>query len=584
MGLNLVTPLPEPCLNRLGRTLSVLALMLALSGGCAGQQRHQFDRTSYGPDDADRSWPATSPVDRLPDAMQGPPRPAEELTKVGAQVADPPAGFRSMTRTIGPASPPGSAAARGMLDSNVKPVAAGDQSSVPARPVIPPPSSTYPIDLATALLLADRANPTIGAARARILEALALQLGARTLLVPSLNSGFNYHGHDGVLQRSSGKIISLSEQSLYVGAGARTLAAESISIPGVSIFAPLADAWFEPLAARQRLAGARFGAQETSNDVLLDVALLHLELLGNQSILEAQRLTETQVHEIVRLTRNYAATGEGRQADADRATAQWKLRRAEVFKAEEELAVAAARLANRLNLDPSIRLEPIGGPLVPLQLIDLDTPQPELINLALLGRPDLQARSAAIREAEARYQQELGRPLLPTLWLGFSAGAFGGGSNLNPPLLGNFAGRSDFDVRLYWTLLDLGAGNLALIKGRRAEIGQAVATLAMTLNRARGEVSSSLAAARAAQNEIVVARRELAAAELAFRQDLDRTMFRGAHRPRDVLPIEVLNSLNLLGGARVNLVRALVRFDMAQFRLWVALGAPPPLNVGPRAG
>ena len=42
------------------------------------------------------------------------------------------------------------------------------------------PPAHYPIDLATALRLADVSNPTIGAARTMILEALALQLTART--------------------------------------------------------------------------------------------------------------------------------------------------------------------------------------------------------------------------------------------------------------------------------------------------------------------------------------------------------------------------------------------------------------------
>ena len=93
-------------------------------------------------------------------------------------------------------------------------------------------------------------------------------------------------------------------------------------------------------------------------------------------------------------------------------------------------------------------------------------------------------------------------------------------------------------------------------------------------------MSSALADARAAQNEIEVARRELSAAELAFRQDLDRTLFRGGDQPRDVLPIELLNSLVLLADARVHLIEALVRFDQAQFRLWVSLGSPPPLRSG----
>ena len=110
------------------------------------------------------------------------------------------------------------------------------------------PTWNYPIDLATALRLADVSNPTIGAARTMILEARTSVI-ARTLLVPSLNAGASYHGHNGVLQRSSGKIIDVSLQSLYVGGGAVAAVAGTVGIPAVSIMSPLTDAWFEPLAA-----------------------------------------------------------------------------------------------------------------------------------------------------------------------------------------------------------------------------------------------------------------------------------------------------------------------------------------------
>jgi outer membrane protein TolC len=462
-------------------------------------------------------------------------------------------------------------------DPGVKRTANESNAPAPSPLVLPRPAAEYPIDLATALRLADATNPTIGAARTLILEALAVQMSARSLLLPSLNSGASYHGHNGLLQRSSGKMINVSLQSVFVGSGATAVVAGPPALPGVNIFCQLTDAWFEPLAARQRVAGVQFGAQATSYEILLEVSLLHLALLGNQSILELQRLSESQFHQVYRLAHDYAEEGEGREADAHRAFSQWQRRIALVQKAEEELAVTAARLANRLNLDPAVRLEPIGGPLVPLNLVPVDTPQQELLQIALRRRPDIDARSAAIALAEAHYKQEVGRPLLPTLWAGFSSGAFGGGSNLTPPLIGNFASRTDFDVRIYWTLLNFGAGNLSLIKGRNAEIGQAVAERSRTINHARDEVSASLAQAKAATNEIDVARSELAAAELGYKEDLDRTMFRGGEKARDVLPIELLNSLDLLASARVNLVRALVRYDQAQFRLWVALGSPPPL-------
>ena len=389
--------------------------------------------------------------------------------------------------------------------------------------------------------------------------------------MPSLNGGLSYHGHNGNLQRSSGKIISVSLQSLYLGAGARAEIAGTPAIPGVNILTPLTDAWFEPLAARQRVIASQFNARAAENDILMEVAVYHIELIRHNVLLEANRLSESQAYEIVRATNQYAITGQGRQADADRARAEWRYRRADVIDAEQGVGIAAARLAQRLNLDPSVRLHPMSGPLVPLNLVALETPTEELVQVALRQRPELGARTAEIRQAEYYVNEEIGRPLLPTLWLGFSGGAFGGGSNLVPPLVGNFGGRTDFDVRLYWTFLNMGAGNLALIKQRQAEAGQAVAMRARTLNRVRDEVASNLAEAKAAFNQIEVARQELRSSRNGFHEDLLRT-FNNLGRP-----IEVINSLNLLAAARINVIDAIVRYDQAQFRLWVALGSPPPL-------
>jgi outer membrane protein TolC len=546
----------------------VMAAALSLCGGCANEESRVI-KTTY------QAQPVPSPIVAKTTASV-----ALEPTTSG-DVSSP--GTASAPKLSSIASQPRLKAKLKSRDPDLKPAASDGPVTTPSPLVMPPPVAVYPIDLATALKLADVSNPTIGAARTMILEALGLQLAARTLLLPSLNTGASYHNHTGFLERPSGRIISVSLQSLFVGSGANTVTTGTPIIPGVNIFSQLTDAWFEPLATRQRLFGAQFGAAATSYDILLDVALQHIALLGNQSVLDAQRRSEVEFHEVYRLTKSYFDAGEGREADANRALSQWDRQRALVQKAEEDVAVTAARLARLLNLDTAVRLEPIGGPLVPLELVDLNSDQVELIQIALAQRPDIKARTAAIGEAEAHYKQEIARPLLPTLWLGFSGGVFGGGSNLVPPLLGNFAGRTDFDVRVYWTFLNMGAGNLSLIRERNAEIGQATAQRARTINRARDEVSSALAQARAASREIEVVRRQLVASELAFKEDYQRTFARGAANARDVLPIELLNSLDLLRNARVNLIRALVLYDQAQYRLWVSLGAPPPLGTPPPA-
>lgn len=508
---------------------------------------------------------ATSPNDAPP-----PPIGLALDPKGGSQIAGKPLPAISLTPAA--TQPPSAVASGGpRRDDALAPASLDPRTIVPVPDSIPTPPAEFPIDLATALRLADVSNPTIAVARTLILEALAQQLTARTLLVPSLNGGVSYHDHNGPSQRSAGSIINLTQQSLYIGAGASAITAGTMAIPGVSIFSQLTDAWYQPLAARQKVIGSRFNAMATSYDILLDVALLHLQLLGAHAEYEAQRMSETQAYEIVRVTDEYAITGEGREADAERAKAEWNLRRADVQKAEEAMGVAAARLAMRLNLDPSVRLLPIGGPLTPLMLIDLDSTQQELIRIALERRPDLATRTAQINEAEVHKRQEIGRPLLPTLWLGFSGGSFGGGSNYAPPTLGRFGGRTDFDVELYWTLMNFGVGNVALIKERDAQLGRAVALRQRTINRARSEVSQALADSRAAYNKITIARAELISSEKGFREDFLRS--------RDNLgkPIEVINSLNLLADARIHLIQALVEFDQSQFRLWVALGSPPPL-------
>ena len=116
-----------------------------------------------------------------------------------------------------------------------------------------------------------------------------------------------------------------------------------------------------------------------------------------------------------------------------------------------------------------------------------------------------------------------------------------------------------------------GLGNVALIKQRQAEMNAAIAMRARTINRARDEVMSNLGEAKSAFHRIEIARRELLSSHEGFHEDLIRS------RENLGRIIEVINSLNLLAAARAKLIDAIVQYDQAQFRLWVALGTPPPL-------
>lgn len=436
------------------------------------------------------------------------------------------------------------------------------------RPVVRTAATTTPIDLARALELAGVENPTIARAIEAVHAAEAELLDAKSLLLPTLNVGANFALHRGNLLSSGGVVLDVDRESLYAGAGARAIGAGTVTIPGVHLVSHVADAFFEPKAARQQVQGRQFDSEATRNRILLDVAIRYLRLSGATARVQALEQSERDLDEIVRLTANFARTGQGRQGDADRAQTEALLLRAVRQRAEGEVEVAAAALARLLNLDPAQRLRTAEDGAALLKLVDPGQPLEELLALARKNRPEVLARSADVALAETRLHQEKTRPFLPTVSVGFSGGDFGGGSTTTTPRFGRFDGRTDLDVLAFWSLDNLGLGNCSVVQQRRAEVGQALAELGQTINMVNREVSEAFARSQEWSRQLEVAHRRVTRAAEAFRLDLARV------RNLQGRPIEVLNSVRLLATAREELIRAVVGADEAQLRLFVALGQP----------
>jgi outer membrane protein TolC len=444
---------------------------------------------------------------------------------------------------------------------------------------VPPAVAEYPIDLETALGLAGVDNPTIALAREAVRASLAEQQQARALLLPTLHAGASIDMHRGTLQSAQGVIEDVNRQALYAGAGASAVGAGTVAVPGVSLSAQIAEAVFEPVAARQHLAAANFDALAVRNAVLLDVTTGYFALAGAEARVAAFRASESDVGEVARLTANFVSVGQGREADAERARSEALLLHTQEQAAEEEVAVTSADLARLLNMDPAVRLRPDGG-LIPLvALVDPRIGLEALVQIALANRPEVAARSATVAATETRLREEQVRPFVPHLVVGYSAGAFGGGSNQTDTRFGHFDGRTDFDVLAVWSLEDFGLGNLAEQRRRRAEVGEAAAERLRIIDRIRREVADAYAVSAARLRAMEIARRRVEMAQEAYQLDLRRIKnLIGIPRLKvTAYPIEVLNSAALLTTARQDLVRAIIGYDQAQFQLLVALGQPPTL-------
>ena len=314
----------------------------------------------------------------------------------------------------------------------------------------------------------------------------------------------------------------MDRQDFYIGAGAGAFVAGTVAIPGVQLFSPLADSLFAPKIASQVVAIRSFEALAANNTVLLDVGVRYYDLVGAEGRLAAVRQSELNMGEVVRLTAEQAKAGQGNQADADRAKSEALLFHQDEQRAEEEVAVASARLAELLNLDPSGRLQSQEGPVQFLKLVDGKQPLESLIQTALEYRPEVGARNAAIAANQTRYRQECYRPFLPTLSVGYSAGGFGGNGSLAPPTTAAFNSRTDLDAFAFWTLQNLGFGNLALKHRRRAEVNEAEAELFITINQVRDDVAEAYADSAARRREVDVARRQMKRAHDGFQSDVKR--------------------------------------------------------------
>jgi outer membrane protein TolC len=437
----------------------------------------------------------------------------------------------------------------------------------PASGILSP--EFQPIDLNTALRLAGVQNPQMLIARQRIVEAVALQQYAAAQFLPSINAGTNYDTHTGVLQQSNGNILSVQRDALYVGAGANAVAAGTVNIPGIVLTGNVAVAVYGYLTSRQVVAQREFANTAVANQQFLKVALAYSELLRAEGARAIQMQARDDVKRIAKQTTAYAESGEGLLSDANRAATELALREADVQAAEGQVLTASARLCYVLNVDPSVRLHPTDAWVVPAPIVPDPIPVRELIALGLLHRPELGERRAAIRESLLSLEGAKVLPFSPTVLVGFSAGGFGGGSSLVSPVFGGFGGRSDADFYTYWTIQNLGVGNVALIRLAQSRLGLArYAEIAM-LDQVRAEVAEAYAKTHARYAQIQTAAMAVRSSVQGYQEDLTRILNR-------VTPaIEVVDSMRLLARARMAYLDSIVDYNRAQFQLYVALGQPP---------
>lgn len=439
----------------------------------------------------------------------------------------------------------------------------GEDVSQPSSPTSE--SALVNINLPTALSLIGPQHPAVGFARWRVQQAYAELSQAKVLWLPSLRGGFGFHRHDGNYQASNGEIVDVNRNSFQYGLGVGAVGAGTTTFPGVIAEFHLADAIFQPKIAGSTLAARSSESRAVLHQQMMEAAVAYLELLGTHQGVRILEEIRDRAAELSKLTSDFAATGAGLQADADRMETELALIETRLLAARERCQVAGARLARTLGADPQCEWIPTDSLALPLDVVSLDSGRSAMIQIGLFNRPELREAQSLVAAACERYRREKFSPFVPSVLLGFSNGGFGGGLGNT---LNQVDGRYDFDALVAWEIRNLGFGERAARRATSAQVQQAKFEKIRRMDQVACEISEAYSQANFRSKQVSVAQRAIEQAMNSYDRNLRRI------RDGQGLPLESLQSLEALREAQQVYLRSVVEYNQAQFRLQWAMGWP----------
>lgn len=527
------------------------------------------DVTTASTRSSDQTPPEVVPVVAVDQKSGGMPSAIEPVNEAGAHSAGTMAALVAQENAR--KQPPVQRTSEGDLAGEAEPSANGAMStgSVPTPPLAEAGSpaiasrAVVVLNMDNVLQMAETQNPQIAVARERIHEAYARALQADTAWLPSLRAGINYNHHEGTIQDVQGTVFNTNRGALYGGLGANAVGAGSPAVPGLLTQFHFADALFQPAIADHQASARRFGATAVRNDTLRDTAVAYLELVRAE---HASRITQEAVENtqsLNHLTRQFAEVGQGLSSDYTRMQAELALRQADMLAQEEAVQVASAQLAQLLHANPGVLITSGEPTIAPLDILSADGDAAGYVADGLLRRPELAEQKHLVCEAVERLRREQYAPLVPSVLLGVSYGAMGGGLG---SAITNTGDRWDADAVAYWELRNLGFGEQAARRETASRARQARLRKVAILDQVAREVVEAHARVHMRRARIAVAEDGIAAAEKSYRLNWERI------ENAQGLPIEVLQSVQALATARRAYLDAVTDYNIAQFQLCHATG------------
>ncbi len=402
------------------------------------------------------------------------------------------------------------------------------------------------IDLATVLELAGARNLTVQEQRALQHAAEADLAKASEWWLPELNVGTSIHALNGTAMNSDGRFFTdVDRQNFSAGGGVQAMWDFSSGPADVK-------------AARLRGAAQELTGKQNRNEALLVVVQAYYALATAEAEARAIERLALLADSVAMQLGVLVDLGSAYTSDLLLARSNLAQLRIRVQRSMSDRAVAAARLAALLELDPATRFTITETVIAPIELPGKDQAT-VLADSIQLTRPDLQAMRLELDALHTERRRTTTGLLLPQLRVGAGYSAFG---DVFQPLWPT----GEVNGALVWRI-PLGrifqAGDLQQANAR-IELQQF--SLRKAVARASAEVEAARQEVQLARERLALARAGAADAEEAFAQTMER------QRLGLVRPLETLQAQEAGAEMVVERIRATAEVNTAQYRLRVAMG------------
>ena len=427
-----------------------------------------------------------------------------------------------------------------------------------------------PINLASALKLADARPLVVAAAQARTWVAEAELARAKVLWIPALNVAYDYVRHDGGgPDFNKGILTTPSTNFTYAGAG-------------LWGYLNSTDAIFQPLVSRRNLDARHYDIQTAKNDAVTSTADAYFAVHQYRGIYAGALYTVGRARSVV--TRITALSADLVQPfEVDRAKNMLADIEQQAVSARQNWRVESARLTRVLRLDPRSVVEPLERDHLQITLLDPSRPLDDLMAIALTNRPELGSKRASVSAAEINVRREKARPFIPNYIISgyqspggmlIQGGFFAIGPNSR---YGEVTGRADVSIQLVWNVDAFGIGNLARVKQARGNQSRAIIDLRNEQDTVAADVTTAHARVQSAAARLVQADRALRTGIITLNgtvEGLEQTKRFGDVLELISRPQEAVYALQLLLRAFTEYFATVAEYNRSQFALYRALGYP----------